>query len=60
MSFKYIEIKNWKDSGVLRRICVTNKTQRSIEKVEEGININLNQDDFYTINYESEVELDVI
>ena len=58
--FKYLEIKNWEDGGVLRRIDVSAKTDRSIDKLESGMNINLNQDQFYTLSYDSEVELDSI
>lgn len=58
--FKYLEIKNWEDAGVVRRIDVSEKTDRQIGKLKNGMDINLNHKQFYTVSYDSEVELDTI
>lgn len=58
--FKYIEVKSYDDGGVVKRLDVSDKTDRSIDTVESGINRNLNHDKFYTFSYDSEVELDTI
>lgn len=58
--FKYIEIKEWEDGGVVKRIDVSSKSERQIEKIDSGMNRNLNHDQYYTCDYESEVELDSI
>ena len=58
--FKYIEIKTYNDGGVVKRIDATGKTDRSIDKIESGMNRNLNHDQYYTFSYDSEVELGTI
>ena len=58
--FKYIEIKTYNDGGVVKRLDVTAKTDRSMDTIEAGMNRNLNHDQYYTFSYDSEVELDTI
>jgi hypothetical protein len=59
--FKYIEIRRYDDdSNVLRRIDVSDKSDRSIEKLEDAYNINLNHEKLYTTSFESENELKII
>jgi hypothetical protein len=58
--FKYIEIKTYNDGGVVKRLDVTGKTDRSMDTIEAGMNRNLNHDQYYTFGYDSEVELDTI
>ena len=58
--FKYIEIKTYNDGGVVKRLDVTGKTDRSVDTIEAGMNRNLNHDQYYTFGYDSEVELDTI
>jgi hypothetical protein len=58
--FKYIEIKTYNDGGVVKRLDVTGKTDRSMDTIEAGMNRNLNNDQYYTFGYDSEVELDTI
>ena len=58
--FKYIEIKTWEDGGVVKRLDVSSKSERQIEKIDSGMNRNLNHDQYYTCDYESEVKLDTI
>lgn len=58
--YKYIEIKGWNDGGVVKRLDVSGRPTRSVDKIESGMNRNLNHDEYYTSIYESEVELDLI
>lgn len=58
--FKYIEIKSYNDGGVVKRLDVSRKTDRSIDTIEAGMNRNLNHDQYYTFSYDSEIELDTI
>jgi hypothetical protein len=58
--FKYIEVKSWDDGGVVKRLDVSEKTDRSVETIEDGMNRNMNHEKFYTFSYDSEVELEVI
>jgi hypothetical protein len=58
--FKYIEVKTYDDGGVVKRLDVSGKTDKSVDTIEAGINRNLNHDQYYTFSYDSEVELDTI
>ena len=58
--FKYLEIKNLKDGKVWRRIDVSGKTDRTIEKIKIGMNVNLNLEQFYIVRCDSDVELNTI
>jgi len=54
----YIEVRKWDDT-VVQRIDVTGKSERSIERVENGMAINLNHDEYYlqVESYETEQPL---
>ena len=58
--FKYIEVKTYDDGGVVKRLDVSGKTDKSVDTIEAGMNRNLNHDQYYTFSYDSEVELDTI
>tara|TARA_R110000737_G_scaffold15940_2_gene32899 strand:+ start:753 stop:968 length:216 start_codon:yes stop_codon:yes gene_type:complete len=58
--FKYIEIKTYNDGGVVKRLDVSGKTDKSMDTIEAGMNRNLNHDQYYTFGYDSEIELDAI
>lgn len=48
---QYIEIRKYSETTtpeVVKRIDVSDKTDRSIDKIDSGININLNHDEYYT------------
>ena len=45
---KYIEIKEFGTNKVVKRFDVTGKADRMIDKFDDGINIQLNHDKFYT------------
>ena len=58
--YKYLEIVKDEKNEVVKRLNVSDKSERSIEKIENGMNINLNHNE-YTVQYnESDVELHVI
>lgn len=58
--YKYLEIVKDKGNEVVKRLNVSDKSERSIEKIEKGMNINLNHNE-YTVQYkESDTELPVI
>ena len=70
--YKYIEVVAFKDKVVVvnfqptfqediaLRMDVTDKSERSIEKIESGVNINLNHEKYYTRVTESETKLPII
>ena len=59
--FKYLEIvEDSTSSKVVKRMDVTSKTDRQIQKLENGLELNLNHAK-YTVEYhESKVELPII
>lgn len=48
MEKKYIEIVNTSSNVVVKRIDVTGSGERSIGRVEDGVNINLNHNNYFT------------
>ena len=54
MSKTYIEVRTWKDEPV-HRVDVTGKSERVIDRIENGMAINLNHDAFYlqVVTYEA-------
>jgi hypothetical protein len=58
--FKYLEVKSYENGEVVKRLDVSNESDRSIDRIERGLNINLNHEAFYTFSYESEYMQDVI
>lgn len=58
--FKYLEVKSYDNGKVVKRLDVSNESDRSIDRIERGLNINLNHEAFYTFSYESEYKQDVI
>ncbi len=57
---KYLEIIAFEKNMVIRRIDVTSKNDRAIERIEGGYNINLNHDLYYTNINKSQTELPII
>lgn len=55
--FKYLEIIKTDTKEVVKRIDVTDKSERTIERTEMGMNINLNHAEYYTTETDSETEL---
>ena len=58
--FKYLEIKSYEDGKVVKRLDVTGYGDRQLDRIESGMNINLNHEAFYTFSYDSEYKLDTI
>ena len=50
---KYISVVQYKTAEVVKRIDVTGKTERQIDSIDSGLNVNLNHEEFYTV-YEEE------
>lgn len=48
MKYKYIEIRR-RDGTLVKRFDVTGSSERTIDRTEDGMNINLNHDEFLTI-----------
>ena len=48
MKYMYLEIRNIKTDEAVKRINVTTKALREIERAERGMNINLNHNEYYT------------
>lgn len=44
----YIEVVNKADKRVIHRIDVTGKSERAIDRVDDGLNINLNHVEYFT------------
>lgn len=55
--FQYIEIIETKTGKVVCRMDVSGKSTRSIERIDDGVNINLNHKDFHTATKDSDVAL---
>jgi len=58
--FKYIEIKKYENGEVVKRLDVSDKSDRSAATIESGMNRNLNHETYYTFSFESETELPTI
>lgn len=58
--YKYIEIKRRLDEEVVKRLDVSTLTEKSAERIEMGMNINLNHNEYYTSSFESEIKLEII
>ena len=43
-----IQIIEFKGDKIVKTIDVTGKTERTVDKIEDGININLNHSEYYT------------
>ena len=58
--FKYIEIIKLDNKEVVKRMDVSDSSERSIDRTEMGMNINLNHKEYMTNINESETELPII
>ncbi len=55
---KYIEIVSYDTGKPVKRILMTSKSDRVINKIEKGLNINLHHRDYFTQVVESTKELE--
>lgn len=58
--YYYIEIKRFTDDEVVKRLDASDKSQRSRQKIEDGMNINLNHSQYYTFSFPSVNQLPTI
>jgi len=58
--YKYIEVVAFDGKQVVMRMDVTGKPERQIDRIESGININLNHEDYYTTVSDYETEQQII
>ena len=59
-AYKYIEIKTFDSGEVIKRLDITGKNDSLADKIESGMNINLNHDKYYTFSFDSEKKQKVI
>lgn len=57
--YKYIEIVLYDTNKVVKRIDVKNRSEKQIDKIEDGLNINLNHDQYFTRVSESNIQLEL-
>lgn len=57
MKHKYLEIRRIEDDEPIKRLDLTGRSDRDIERIERGANINLDHKRYYTEVVESENEL---
>lgn len=55
--YKYIEIKKYDNGEVVKRLDVTDKPDRTAKSIEDGMNRNLNHNEYYTFSFDSETQL---
>jgi hypothetical protein len=55
--FKYLEIVEDSTNKVIKRVDISKHSEKSASKVEVGMNINLNHDEFTVKQVTSEKEL---
>jgi len=58
--YKYIEVKKYDTDEVVKRLDVSDISERSCDRMDNGLNINLNHDVFFTTINDSEIKLDLI
>lgn len=57
--FCYIEIVAFDGDKVIRRVDVTYESERNRAKIDSGININLNHNQYYTRDKQSDIKLPI-
>jgi hypothetical protein len=45
----YICVVRYSNGEIVKKVDVTGKGERMVDKVDRGMNINLNHDEFYTV-----------
>lgn len=60
MNYTYLEIRKRENDEVVKRIDVTDKSERQIDRCEMGMNINLNHEEYYTEQNTNKTPLPVI
>ena len=57
MKYKYLEIVKDSTQEVVARLDVTGKSEKAIERIEGGMSLNLNHDEYSIRDVDSETEL---
>ncbi len=56
--YKYVEVVAYADRGnIIKRYDVTGKSENQIHTFDNGLNRNMNHDDYYTREKDSKTEL---
>lgn len=55
--YKYIEIIKYSSGEVVKRIDVSGMSQRNIDRIDSGMNRNMNHAEYYTIEMASEIAI---
>jgi len=58
--YRYLEVVKYEDETVVKRIDITGKGLRSVERISRGIIINLNHEEYFTTENNSESPLEII
>ena len=58
--FKYLEVKEYSSGNVIKRMDLSDKSIRDIDKIEAGLNRQLNHEKYYTFYWDSEKKFDII
>lgn len=58
--YTYIEIIRINDAKAVKRLDVTGKTERSVNTINSGMNRNLNHNEYYTLIFDSERQLETL
>ncbi len=58
--FAYLEVKEFSSGKVIKRMDLRGKSIRDIDKIEAGLNRNLNHEKYYTFYWDSEKKFDTI
>jgi len=53
----YLDIIDYNTTKCVKRFDVTGQTERQIDKLDRGVNINLNHEQYYTQEHKSNEEL---
>lgn len=48
MEYRYLEIRKYEGNEVVKRMDVTSMSERKIDRIDSGMNINLNHKEYYT------------
>lgn len=59
-TYYYLEVKAYNTGEVVKRMDLTDKSNRTRDLTEQGLNRQLNHKDYYTFSFESETKLESI
>lgn len=58
--YTYLEIIQYNSGNVIKRMDLSGKTDNEIDKIDSGLNINLNHNEYYTLVFGSESKKEII